>query len=135
MLQLILQRRTFTSKSTCGDLSIGDRHECYTLELPDKDGLPGSCIPRGIYPVTIDWSPRFARPLPHINDIPNRSNILIHWGNIPGNTEGCILVGRTSLPDFVGESRFAFEALFPKIGEAGGCTIEVRGGAKVPPIA
>jgi len=111
-MDLKLQRITFTDKSTIGELTLNGDKLCYTLELPVKDALPGSAIPPGLYPVLDLPSPRFGRNVPHIEDIPNRSNILIHWGNYPTDTEGCILVGMTAETDFIGNSRKAFDLLY-----------------------
>jgi len=82
------------------------------------------------------WVQRFAYTIPHIVGIPNRSNILIHWGNDPHDTEGCILVGQSRGENFIGSSRAAFEALHEKLlaarrdGEA--IFIEVQGGITQP---
>jgi hypothetical protein len=111
-MDLRLQRIVFTPQSTIGELYVNNDKLCYTLELPIKDALPGSAIPPGMYPVTNRFSPRFGRNVPHIDDIPNRSDILIHYGNTAKDTNGCILVGMTAQPDFIGESRNAFEKLF-----------------------
>jgi hypothetical protein len=134
-MNLLLQRDTFTDKSTTGELFIDGAHFCFTLELPNKDGLPGSCIPQGTYPVTAQMSPRFGRSMPHIHDIPNRSNILIHYGNVPEDTEGCILLGLTRDTDYVGQSRMAFDDFWAKFMPAlsgGTVTLQVVGGAKQP---
>ena len=96
-----------------------------------KDGLPGSAIPPGRYPVTIYASPHFGREVPLLEDVPNRSEIEMHFGNYPTDSRGCILVGLTHEPDFVGESRKAFEKLFETIQEyarRGECWIDVQGG-------
>jgi len=95
--------------------------ECHTLELPVKEGLPGSAIPTGIFLVANLYSPHFGRNVPHIQNIPNRSDIEIHFGNTPDSTRGCILVGKdwnANDPCFIGESRLAFEALYEKIAAA-----------------
>ncbi len=123
---LILKRVMLTENSTIGELYIGGELECYTLELPTKDGLPGSAIPPGVFPVTLSPSPKFevssdpwveiyAKSIPHINNIPMRSNILIHWGNRPDDTDGCVLVGKMMNTDFIGMSRPAFADLHAKI--------------------
>jgi len=111
-MEIRIQRLTFTDKSTIGELYVNGDKLGYTLELPVKDGLPGSAIPQGMYPVANRYSPRFGRNVPHVDDIPNRSNILIHWGNYPTDTEGCILVGMSAGQDFIGESRKAFDELY-----------------------
>lgn len=147
-MNLILQRDNLTDESTEGTLTVDNEPECYTLELPVKDGLPGSAIPPGTYLVVLATSPKFLRSddlwvkqfadtIPHIIRIPNRTDILIHWGNSAADTEGCILVGQSRGEDFIGSSRAAFEALHAKMlaarqtGEA--ITIEVQGGIPESP--
>jgi hypothetical protein len=121
-MELILQRLTLTAESTEGELQGGGR-TWDTLELPVKDGLPGSAIPPGKYLIVLGPSPKFltssdswvlqyAKAIPHVLGIPNRSNILIHWGNDAADTEGCILVGDTAATDFIGASRKAFSELW-----------------------
>jgi hypothetical protein len=136
-VQLTVQRTEFTAQSTCGELSVDGAFLCYTLELPNKDGLPGSCIPEGTYRVAIYPSPHFGREMPLLLGIPDRSEIEIHFGNDAAQTRGCILVGIThERPDWVGMSRVAFDALWGKIeapARAGECFIAVLGGAKFPP--
>ena len=119
------------SLCTQGELSIGD-WICQTLELPVKDGLPGSAIPPGKYLVIQYASPHFNRPMPLIIGIPNRSEIEIHWGNYVDETRGCVLVGKARGDCDVLNSRQAFDELWTKLwaawvaGEA--VSIEVRGG-------
>jgi len=38
-------------------------------------------------------SPHFGVVLPHIMDVPGRSDILIHWGNTVADSHGCVLAG------------------------------------------
>lgn len=138
-MNFTLLRLYFTERSTCGELLAANSTQrlAYTLELPTKDGLPGSAIPRGTYGIELMPSPKFmassdpwvqqyAERMPHLMDIPGRSLIMIHWGNFPEETEGCILVGDLHDLDQVGESRQAFERLYPMFSS--GDTIEVQGG-------
>jgi hypothetical protein len=130
-VELELQRIKFDTVSCEGYLLIDGASECYTLELPVKDGLPGSAIPQGRYAVIVTFSPKFDRDMPLIAGIPNRSDIRIHWGNDPHDTNGCLLVGKTMGRDFVGSSRIAFNELWAKIeapARAGQCYITVSGG-------
>jgi hypothetical protein len=142
MLELALQRLFLTERSACGELAAASLR-LYSLELPVKDGLPGSAIPPGRYQIELAPSPKFmastqpwirqyAEKMPHIIGIPKRSLIMFHWGNRPEDTDGCILVGLTHDLDVVGESRAAFEQLMAVIEEparAGECYINVMGGA------
>ena len=69
--------------------------------------------------------------MPRLLDVPFFSGILIHSGNTPEHTAGCVLVGRKRGEDSVLESLLAFEDLFPKIKkltEKGKLFIEISGG-------
>jgi hypothetical protein len=138
MLKLTCKPIWSTPKSLSGELLTDGERFCYWLTLPAKDGLPGSAIPPGIYPVTLSPSPKFqkiaqtnawfapyADSIPHIDDIPNRSTILIHVGNTVDDTDGCILVGQAHSEDSVSGSRSAFAALHALILAADSCTLEM----------
>jgi len=142
-MKLTVQRLVLTPQSTCGNLFIDDALECWTLELPKKDGLPGSCIQAGLYSVALNRSQRFSNDpqfltlchninclplMPEVLDVPDRDNIIgkdgfrigirIHWGNWASDTEGCILVGKSHQNDAIGESRDAFAELYTKMVNA-----------------
>jgi len=119
-MKLQLIRKTFGAESTLGELYCDGQFECFTLEdtvRPVK--IPGAtAIPAGTYQVVVTLSQRFGRELPLLLNVPDFEGVRIHPGNRPQDTEGCILVGRTKGADFVGESRLAFDALFPRIQAA-----------------
>jgi hypothetical protein len=119
-MNLKLVRKTFTEESTIGELSVNGKFECFTLE--DKVRavkIHGkTAIPAGIYEVVITFSDRFRKPLPLFLNVPNFAGIRIHSGNTAADTEGCILVGTSKGKNFVGGSRVAFNALFPKLQKA-----------------
>jgi hypothetical protein len=118
-VKLVVQRDTFTANSTTGELSIDGVFECFTLE-PRSDRSQGKpyCIPPGTYPILLQMSERFQMLTPHLQDVPGFTEIEIHPGNYPPDTEGCTLVGATSGTDMVGSSRLAFEALMAKLNSA-----------------
>lgn len=125
-----LNRDNASTLATMGQLWLDGRLAAYTLELPIKDGLPGSAIPAGIYRVTIYNSPHFGRPMPLIL-VPGRSTIEIHWGNDVVDTRGCVLVGdsRDLSTREIFNTRKKFDELFPAIEaavQAEGCWIEVH---------
>lgn len=68
---------------------------CYTLEdVPRNMKVQGeTCIPAGVYPVTLIVSPKFGRGCPAIENVPGFDGIRIHAGTSKGWTEGCVLVG------------------------------------------
>lgn len=112
MTTVTLVRHWLTSKSTIGELAMGN-FRCYTLEDPVRHGpkIPGqTAIPAGTYPLRITWSPRFKQYMPVIEDVPGFTGIRIHWGNFPENTEGCVLVGRQRGEDAIFESRAIYGA-------------------------
>lgn len=131
---LNLRRQAPTETSTLGSLyydAADDVPACYTLELPLRDGLPGSAIPDGLYSIILAPSPKFqlegrtdrwiagyADRMPHIIGIPNRSLIMLHWGNLADETNGCVLVGTRAGANMVFNSRVAFEDIFPRIAAA-----------------
>jgi hypothetical protein len=124
-LDLHLQRKIFDIKWTIGALSIDRIFECHTLEDTDRKLESGgikipneTAIPRGKYKIILDLSQRFKRVLPRLLAVSQFDGIRIHNGNTSENTEGCILVGRTMKPGFVGESILALEALMIKLVNA-----------------
>ncbi len=64
-----------------------------TLERPWRNNAPEvSCIPPGSYTARRVTSPKFGETF-EVTGVPGRSHILMHKGNTPADTEGCILVG------------------------------------------
>lgn len=115
-----LKRKVKTSKSTIGELWIGERFVCFTLEdvvrLAKIQGE--SAIPEGKYNVLITHSSKFDKELPLLEDVKGFSGIRIHSGNYAKDTEGCVLVGFTKGVDFIGQSRNAFDLVFGMIKSA-----------------
>lgn len=76
----------------------------YTLELPWRDNARNiSRIPEGVYKVRKRYSQRFGDHF-EVLGVPDRTLILIHKGNFPDDTDGCILPG-LSLVDIGTKSR------------------------------
>jgi hypothetical protein len=112
-MELVIERQTFSSNSTIGNLTVDGSPFCATLELPVKDGLPGSAIPNGVYQVVVYPSPKFARDMPLIIGDPERSDIEMHWGNSAADTNGCVLLGQASnTPDWIDNSRETFDSFW-----------------------
>jgi len=71
-----------------------DKHFlCFTLENPWlSNAVDISCIPEGHYSCSPHNGSKY-KEVWKLSDVENRSNILIHWGNVERHTQGCILVG------------------------------------------
>ena len=127
-MELLLKRIHKTETSTIGELSIDGKFECYTLEDVERavKVKNETAIPKGKYKVIITPSNRFKRDLPLLQNVPGFEGIRIHSGNTNHDTEGCILVGQTRAADFIGNSRKAFDKLFPKLQKASEINITIE---------
>lgn len=104
---------------TVGRLLVDGKYVCDTLEPTDRgldcgmkledirrvkvnEGV--TAIPTGVYVVTLEVkSPKFGGReqyafckgrLPRLVDVPGYEGVLLHIGNYPEDTQGCVLVGR-----------------------------------------
>lgn len=119
-MNISLKRNPSTALSTIGRVSLDNVEYCYSLERPEVQ------IPVGTYSIEIRYSPRFNRPLPHLLEVPGRTDILIHAGNWPRDTEGCILVGLQKGQDSIFQSRVALDPLVLQIQAAIDSGIKVQ---------
>ena len=127
-MNIEVHRRKSSSLSTLSEVYVDGELVCFALEDPvrEKPGVPveewkvkgETAIPAGRYLVKIQWSPRFTRMLPRLQEVPGFQGVLIHPGNYPRDTEGCILPGTQIAGDAVVESRVAFLELFQRIKDA-----------------
>lgn len=137
---LVLLRQWFTEKATEGELYLDDVFVCFTLEDTVRTGnifevkVKGeTAIPFGMYRVVLEDSPRFGPDTLTLQDVPNFQYIRIHAGNIPLDTDGCILVGlvRTSTDDGrIGQSKVALSTLktylVPRLKRGEECWLHIR---------
>lgn len=91
-------RRTFKGPEyTIGKLYIDGHYLCDTLEdtvRPAGTKIAGkTAIPAGTYRVKKTMSPRFKKILPEILNVPGFTGVRIHAGNLPKDTDGCLLLG------------------------------------------
>lgn len=82
---------------------------CDVLEPPV--GVPHPCIKAGTYEIEYQYSKKYGCNMPFLQDVKGRSGIMIHTGNIPSETQGCLLVGRNKVVGGVIESRKTFDNL------------------------
>ncbi len=95
MIKLTLQRISSEENCTIGVIYTADSQPlCFSLEEPWKDNKVGiSCIPTGKYLCVPHDGTRF-KDVWRLENVPNRTAILIHGGNTTDDIEGCILVGQ-----------------------------------------
>lgn len=100
-MTLTLIRHNYSENYTEGELFLGEKKLCDTLEDKERvirnkaDKVAGyTAIPKGTYAIAWTYSPRFHRYTPEILQVPWFTAIRIHAGNTPEDTAGCILVGR-----------------------------------------
>lgn len=92
-MKVVLHRVENTKDGVFGILSVDDVPQCVTLEeqwLNNQKQI--SCIPAGKYNC-IKYSGTKYKDVWLVENVPNRSAILMHWGNTNDNTAGCILFG------------------------------------------
>ena len=113
-MNITIERQPPKGQAVFGKLMIDGQDECYTLEHLDVILAPGT------FPVELTFSPRFQKYLPLLDNTPHRTDIRIHAGNWPHDSEGCILVGQQIAPDssMILYSLIALNSLVQKIQHA-----------------
>lgn len=129
--------RKYKTKNYCiGHLYVNGIYECDTLEDTDRGLTEDSplseiqskkiygetAIPTGTYKIDMNTvSPKFkdrswakfcGGKLPRLIDVPGYSGVLIHVGNKPADTLGCILVGDNKIKGQVINSTSTFQELY-----------------------
>lgn len=135
-MELKVKRKAKRETYVIGDLSIDEIFFSNTLEDTDR-GLTSdmtdeqikeikqkgiTAIPTGRYKVVMNiQSPKFSKYkqyefckgyLPRLVDVPGYKGVLIHIGNYPKDTDGCILVGKNTVKGAVMNSTATFKKLY-----------------------
>lgn len=134
-MKILVKRIAKLPKYTIGKMYIDGNYLCDTLEDPDrglkqqmsleeiqsKKQYGDTAIPTGTYQVSMNVvSPKFkdrswAKPwggkIPRLQNVPGYTGVLIHVGNKPEDTLGCILVGENKVKGQVVNSTIAFNKL------------------------
>lgn len=135
-MEITLHRKYKIKDYTIGKLYVDGVYVCDTLEDTDRGlyqgmgeawlrekKVPGqTAIPFGRYRVTLKVkSPKYSKRkayekidgyLPRLLEVPGYQGVLIHIGNYPQDTEGCILVGYNTKKGAVMNSTQAFWKLY-----------------------
>lgn len=91
---LRLRRVAQGDARTFGVLVRGGVPLCVTCEDPCRGNARGvSCVPAGTYRCVPHSGPRF-KGVWRLEDVPGRDAILLHAGNSPADSTGCVLLGK-----------------------------------------
>lgn len=148
-MKLELKRIFKGPKYTIGKLYVDNQYICDTLEDTDRglkqtDPLSSiqkkkvygqTAIPTGTYGITLNViSPKFKDrswakfcngKLPRLLNVPGYDGVLIHVGNKPEDTLGCILVGYNKIKGQLINSTEAFKKLYSVLGKSPTITIVI----------
>lgn len=119
-MELILKRTSCRDTFTDGRLYVDGQYYCDTLEPPfdplrAREEGSKCAIAFGRYRVVNGLSRRYQRLMPMLCEVPGRRGILVHPGNEPRHSEGCILVGRARCAGLLSDSRRTFDDLHQRI--------------------
>ena len=142
-MKLEVERRWKKETYTIGRLYVDGVYFCNTLEdkcrgLKQTDSIyfikqrkvyGETAIPSGTYTVAMNViSPKYAAiawywqlcqgKMPRLLNVPGFEGILVHPGNDPTQTLGCLLVGKNTKVGQLTESKATFKALYKEMKEA-----------------
>lgn len=86
---IVLRRTQNPPGATLGTLEIGG--PVYKIFASLEPAHPA--IPVGIWRLVNEYSAKFKRYLWELKDVPGHTELKIHNGNIPSDTQGCVLIG------------------------------------------
>lgn len=140
-MKILVERKWKKGTYTIGKLYIDGGFFSNTLEDKDR-GLTNTmpfeeirkmkkagetAIPTGTYKVRMDIvSPKYSKSswyvkncngsrMPRLDNVPGYDGVLIHPGNTPKDTLGCILVGKNDVKGMVTKSKEYFLLLYNKM--------------------
>ena len=142
-MKILVDRKWKKDTYTIGNLYVNGKLFCNTLEDKDRgikqtDGLSyikskkvygETAIPTGKYSVALNvTSPKYAAVkwywnlcqgmMPRLLNVPGFEGILIHPGNTPLDTYGCILVGKNTIKGQLTQSKDTFSKLYKEMKKA-----------------
>ena len=88
--------RSYSPRGEMGTLGeiVGLSRPYYTAENPWRNNERSvSCIPEGTYTCKVRDRLHKGHAVYEVQNVPNRTHILIHVGNTHKDVEGCIVVG------------------------------------------
>ena len=152
-MRLELHRKWKKEKYTIGRLYIDGEYFCNTLEDPDrglrsdmteeqiekikKEHQGDTAIPTGVYDVTLNIvSPKYSQKpwykafcgarMPRLIGVKGYVGVLIHPGNTPADTLGCVLVGKNTAVGQLTQSKATWEELYKRMRGQSRITIYIH---------
>jgi hypothetical protein len=114
--------------ATLGALYVEELSQCFSLEPGSAEGKgPIAALKYNVILLpsphfmqsTDPWVMKYAKQMPHLEKVPGRTCVMLHWGDFPEDTEGCPCVGNVRMSaSAIGDSRSAFSLLYTKILQA-----------------
>ena len=141
-MEITLHRKYRLPGYSIGKLYVNGTYVCDTLEDTDRNLYQGmgeewimekkvygeTAIPYGRYRITLKvQSPKYSKRktyekikgyLPRLLEVPCYQGVLIHIGNYPKDTDGCVLVGYNTKKGAVMNSTKAFWKLYDMLKAA-----------------
>lgn len=141
MDRLTIDRGPSTDQGTLGSAELNNAAgisswQAHSIELPWRNNASDlSCVDAGIYVAKYLWSDTFKRNVYHLQNVPGRTAVEMHLGNVAGDTTkgyksdvlGCTVFG-TDVGTLYGQtavlhSGVAYDGL---VAATGGADIEVE---------
>lgn len=141
-MEILIKRRYKGDSYTIGTMYIDGERFCDTLEDKDR-GLDSSmseaniarykvygktAIPTGTYRIDMStfsqkfknrsWAKHYGGIVPRLVGVKGFSGVLIHPGNTPEDTLGCILVGENKIKGQLINSQATFRVLYSMLKSA-----------------
>ena len=129
-----LQIQTESNNEYLTNRYFCDTLEPHAIDWRKEEKIAGkTAIPTGRYRLVMSYSKTYKRRMPYLLNVPHFTGIMIHTGNSPDDTRGCILVGKAVRPQKAEEenptgeatvigkltdSRITFNRLYELIREA-----------------
>ena len=136
-MEIRLKRIALRNTYTIGKMYINGEYLCDTLEPKtidlNRNGVfdngetkvhGKTAVPYGNYHITLDikspkysdfvkypWAKKYLGFLPRVMGVKTHDGILLHVGNLPSHTQGCILVGRNTVVGQLTNSTETFQRL------------------------
>lgn len=108
---IIVERKFFGKDYIVGDVYLNNKSSmlCNSLEPSLTASYPA--IPCGTYPLTFSFSHKFNRYMPFVDNVRGRFGIMLHTGNSPKDTKGCILFGNNTIKGGLTDSKKCFNPI------------------------